>query len=104
MVPNMGTQIEVQILGEGKLVEFADVHSNAKSPLRSWRAVVASGSWRNPTELRRTFSSVGFVGRKTVFNIGGNKFRFISLVDYDLQTLLVTHVLTHKDYDKGGWE
>ena len=39
-----------------------------------------------------------------VFNIGGNKFRLNSVVDYGLQTVLITHVLTHKDYDKGGWK
>jgi mRNA interferase HigB len=94
----------VRVLGERKLIEFAEEHSNAKSPLRSWRTAVASGSWKNPAELRRTFGSVSFVGKNTVFNIGGNKFRLISVIDYDLQTVLVTHVLTHKDYDKGGWE
>jgi mRNA interferase HigB len=94
----------VRILGGRKLTEFAKVFSNAKSPLRSWETVIRSGSWKNPAELRRTFGSVSFVEGRTVFNLGGNKFRLVSVFDYGLQTALITHVLTHNDYDKGGWK
>jgi mRNA interferase HigB len=100
----MGTCRQVGLLGGRKLIEFAKMLSNAKSPLRSWETAVRSGSWKNPAELKRTFGSVSFVEGRTVFNIGGNKFKLISVVDYGLQTVLITHVLTHKDYDKGGWK
>jgi mRNA interferase HigB len=100
----MGTCNQVSILGGRKLIEFAKIFSNAKSPLRSWETAIRSGSWKNPAELKQTFGSVSFVEGRTVFNIGGNKFRSISVVDYGLQTVLITHVLTHQDYDKGGWK
>jgi mRNA interferase HigB len=41
---------------------------------------------------------------KTVFNIGGNKYRLISQINYELKTVLVTHVLAHKEYDKDKWK
>jgi mRNA interferase HigB len=47
------------------------------------------------TESRRT---------ATIFDIGGNKYRIITLIDYARQTVLITHVLTHKDYDKNNWK
>ena len=40
----------------------------------------------------------------TIFDIGGNKYRVITLIDYTRQTVLVTHVLDHKEYDKGNWK
>ncbi len=40
----------------------------------------------------------------TIFDIGGNKFRIITLIDYTRQTVLVTHVMDHKEYDKGKWK
>ena len=98
----MGTYGWVRILGGRKLFEFAKSFNTAKSPLRSWETAARAGSWKNPAELRRTFGSVSFVEGRTVFNIGGNNFRLIAVIDYRLQTVLVTHVLTHKDYDKGG--
>jgi mRNA interferase HigB len=100
----MGTCRQVGLLGGRKLIEFAKILSNAKSPLRSWETAVRSGSWKNPAELKQTFGSVSFVEGRTVFNIGGNKFRLIPVVDYGLQTVLITQVLTHQDYDKGGWK
>jgi hypothetical protein len=27
-----------------------------------------------------------------------------SLIDYTRQTVLITHVLDHKEYDKGNWK
>jgi mRNA interferase HigB len=40
------------------------------------------------------------VGDRTVFNIGGNKFRLIAHVDYRTQIIYIKHVLTHEEYDK----
>jgi mRNA interferase HigB len=100
----MGTYSWVRILGGRKLLEFANRFSSAKIPLRSWENAARAGCWKNPAELRRTFGSVSFLEGRTVFNIGGNNFRLISVIDYRLQTVLVTHVLTHKDYDKGAWK
>ena len=39
-----------------------------------------------------------------VFDIGGNKYRIITLVDYTRQTVLITHVMDHKAYDKCNWK
>ena len=86
------------------MIEFAKILSKATSPLRSWETAILSGTWKNPAELKRTFGSVSFVEGRMVFNIGGNKVRLISVVDYGLQTVLITHVLTHQDYGKGGWK
>ena len=39
-----------------------------------------------------------------MFNIGGNDFRLIAEIFYDDQTVLVRHVVTHAEYDKGEWK
>jgi mRNA interferase HigB len=36
---------------------------------------------------------------KTVFNIGGNKYRVVVLMMYEWGKVLVRYVLTHKEYD-----
>ncbi len=40
----------------------------------------------------------------TIFDIGGNKYRVITLIDYRRQTVLIMHVLDHKEYDKKNWK
>ena len=55
-------------------------------------------------ELRRTFSFVDQGGNKTVFNVGGNRFRVVVVAVYVLGQMTITHVLTHREYDEGSWK
>ena len=65
---------------------------------------VEAAEWRNPADLKKTFGSADIVGHQTVFNVGGNKCRLIALVQYKSKRVLVQHVLTHAEYDKGNWK
>jgi mRNA interferase HigB len=38
------------------------------------------------------------------FDIGGNKYRLIAAIHFNTQMLFVRHVLTHAEYDTGGWK
>lgn len=40
----------------------------------------------------------------TVFNIKGNSYRLIVKIEYRWQIIFVKHLLTHEEYDKGGWK
>jgi mRNA interferase HigB len=44
------------------------------------------------------------VGRRTVFNIAGNKHRLIARVNYFTQRVFVLYLLTHSQYDEGAWK
>ena len=37
---------------------------------------------------------------KTVFDIGGNKYRIVAKMLYRAGKVLIRHVLTHKEYDQ----
>ena len=40
----------------------------------------------------------------TVFNIGGNKYRLVTVIKYRWQVIYVRHVLTHAEYSKERWK
>ena len=61
-----------------------------------------SVSWKNLVELQATFSSADSVDDKIIFNIRGNKYRLKAIVDFAKQTVLVTDVQTHAEYDREG--
>ena len=44
------------------------------------------------------------VGDCVVFNIKENDARLISYIDHEMGTVTVLAVLTHKEYDRGGWK
>ena len=60
-------------------------------------------AWRSLADVRQTYPHADGVGRCTVFNIGGNKYRVVVRLEYQWQTIYVRWVLTHKEYDKGDW-
>jgi len=39
-----------------------------------------------------------------MFNIAHNEARLISLVSYEMGTVTVLFILSHNEYDKGGWK
>jgi mRNA interferase HigB len=86
------------------LREFSDRHPVSASPMQAFRHLVESSNFRNFAELRATFPSVDKIGDRYVFNIGGNKFRVVAAIAFSVQTLWVKAVLTHAEYDKGGWK
>jgi mRNA interferase HigB len=100
----MGRSDRVRLRGSDKLARFAETHNDAKKALESWATIIEATDWKKPADLKRTFGSASFVEGKTVFNIGGNKYRLISQINYELKTVLVTHVLAHKEYDKDKWK
>lgn len=54
-------------------------------------------------ELRKTFGSADYVRPHTVFDIGGNKYRLIAVIDYGLGLVSIVDILTHAEYDRGRW-
>jgi mRNA interferase HigB len=50
------------------------------------------------------YSSPKGVEGKFVFNVKGNTYRLIASINFKSQLLVIEHVMTHADYDKGGWK
>ncbi len=94
----------MHIITRSRLVEFWEKYSNAETSLRTWYKLTSLAQWQNFIELREVFPSADQVGNLTVFNIGGNKYRLIVLVDYIYQKVFIRHVLTHAEYDKEEWK
>lgn len=93
----------MRIIKRGALVAFWQEHPDARPSLESWYAVVRQASWKNPAELKAVYRNADLVGRRTVFNIAGNKYRLIARVNYQAQRIFVLYILTHAEYDRGAW-
>ena len=60
--------------------------------------------WRNLVDVRKTYGSADYVDPYTVSNIKGGSHRLIVKIEYRWQMIFIKHVLTHAEYDKGGWK
>lgn len=62
-----------------------------------------SNDFRSLVDLKKTFGAADYVRPYTVFNIGGNKYRLIAVIDYELVLASISDILTHEEYDKRRW-
>ena len=92
----------MRIIKRGALVRFWEQHPDARPSLESWYAVVRKATWKTPAEMKVIYPGADLVGRRTVFNIAGNKYRLIARMNYQTQRVFVLYILTHSDYDRGS--
>lgn len=95
----------MRIISRRRLREFWEEHADAEGPLQTWYAIVKNNTYEKPHQVREDFATASFLGgSRTVFNIGGNKYRLVVDMRYDLGRVYVREVLTHDEYDRKAQE
>ena len=92
----------MRIIAKRTLVQFWESgHGDAEQPLKAWHALAKAASWSHPKEIKAKFSSASFLANNmVVFNIGGNKYRLVVKVEYELNTVYIRFIGSHAEYDK----
>ena len=67
--------------------------------MRHWHTVVERTTFADFNDMRATFGSADYLAPYTVFNIGGNNFRLVTVVHYGNSRVYIRWVLTHREYD-----
>jgi mRNA interferase HigB len=104
MVLIVRTYSSMRVIKRGALEQFWRIYPDAQANLESWYGVMRKAVWKTPAEMKQIYPSADLVGRRTVFNICGNKYRLIARVNYQTQRVFVLYLLTHAEYDKGTWK
>lgn len=86
------------------IAKFAKKHARARSSLKTWYDVTVKAQWKNFDDVKKTFRTADIYGDCTIFDIGGNNYRLIASINYQLQQVRVQTVLTHAEYDKEKWK
>ncbi len=90
----------LHIVSKKKIRDYIKGNVQAALPLTEWYFVMRACSAKNLTVLREKFNSVDFVHGYTVFNIGGNNYRLITAVHYNMQYCYIRAIWTHAEYSK----
>jgi len=93
-----------RVITKKRLHDSATHYPDAREALQIWLLGITSIEAHNLTELRTRFPSADLVGRLTVFNVGGNKYRLITRVEYQRGEVYIRGFLTHAEYNKGVWK
>ena len=93
----------MRVLGAEVLDRAAKTHGDLKSSVETWLTVARTAMWKNLNEVRQTWRNTDCVKGKTIFNIKGNRYRLIAIVNYASQTIIVKMLVTHAEYSEGRW-
>ncbi len=98
----------MQVVGKDKLQDFWKKHNLAKSPLERWFDITKKTNWSSWPKLEETFPSADRVkaknGKYIVFDIGGDKYRLVTKIDFSETIVVVEDVMTHPEYSKNRWK
>jgi mRNA interferase HigB len=86
------------------LLAFWQQHPDSKTALERWSQIIEKNNFNSFTQLKATFPSADQVGKLTVFNVGGNKYRLIAAIHFNRHKVYIRHILTHAEYDKDNWK
>jgi mRNA interferase HigB len=94
----------MRVISRKALRTYWEEHSEAEDVLSDWFRKIKRVKTSSIVELRETFPSADLVGDCVVFNVGGNNYRIIVHIDFDLQIVWVRFVLSHAEYSKERWK
>lgn len=94
----------MRVISRSTLRKYWEEHSTSKPGLLLWYERITENEFAGLVELRQVFPSADSVGNFVVFNIGGNKYRLITYIDWAAQLVFIRAVLTHAEYDKETWK
>jgi len=91
---------DMRIISKSTLVNYYTKVPQSKTALEEWYEKTKKSEWTCFADIKNTFNSVDAVGnQRYVFNIKGNDFRLVVLIQFTPKTVYIRFVGTHKEYD-----
>ena len=91
----------MRIISRKRLREFWERDPDARQALQAWYADVKYANWQTPADIKNVYRNASIVpNNRAIFNIKGNKYRLVVVVQYQYGIVYIRFVGTHQEYDK----
>lgn len=92
------------VYGKRLVAKFGQKHAASRKSLARFPHIAEHASWKHFPEVKETFPATDFAPKTgtLIFDIGGNKYRLLAVVDFEEQVLDIMEVLTHEEYNRKG--
>ena len=91
----------MRIIALRTLREFWQRHPDAEQSLRAWYTNAKRASWKSPTDVKQSYRNASILpSNRVVFDIKGNDYRLVVMIDYTYELIFVRFVGTHREYDR----
>ncbi len=90
----------MRIINRKTLDDFKKKHPQSRKPLSGWEQIISSTEYQSLNALKTSFGKkVDYLpSGYTVFDIGGNKYRLITIVNYPYRLVEIKIMWTHAEY------
>ena len=91
----------MRIISRRILRGFWEKHPDSQQVLQIWYADVSRTIWQSPADIKAIYRNASFLANnRVVFNIKGNHYRLVVVVEYRYGVVYVRFVGTHAEYDR----
>lgn len=93
----------MRVIALKKLSDFYQqpAYQDSAGPLKAWYWLATAANWTQPADVIAEVPKVSILkDGRAVFNIGGNKYRLVTWINYDYFTIYIRFVGTHEQYDE----
>jgi mRNA interferase HigB len=92
----------VLILRLASIESFLKRTPPARAPMARWIDIADAAAWRNIVQVRASLPHADAIKgtNLTCFNIGGGKYRLLTVISFDRQEILIRELITHAEYDR----
>lgn len=91
----------MHVISHKQIRKFIQKHPDSSIKLGRWYKWMKRGKYKNLNDLRRKYSGVDYIGNdRYVFNIAGNKYRLVAMINFKAQRAYIKYIGTHANYNK----
>lgn len=94
----------MRVVAKSRLRQFwerSPKYRDAKKQMTEWYNYCTKAKWSTSHKLKANLGNASILkNNRVVFNMCGNKYRIVVLMDYVRYGMLICFVGTHKEYDE----
>ena len=90
----------MRIISERALREFWEKHADAEASMKAWIRITKESDWQNLIDVRAVFGNADYHHDFVIFNVGGNNFRIVGIIEYKKHLVFISSVLLHSEYNQ----
>lgn len=95
----------MRIISKTKLKKACEKYLDAKSSIQTWTKLVETKNWNSFVDVKASgLFAPDQVKNFVIFDIGGNKYRLITCINYKTKVIYIREFLTHVEYGKNKWK
>ena len=91
----------MRIMTKATIRDYIKDNPNSETALIEWMEKTEKAEWKNFADIKNTFNSVDYVGKQHyVFDIKGNDYRLIVVIQFTPGNVFIRFIGTHVEYDR----